>query len=168
MSCHALPEHLQQWLDGWGPHLRKRLSLALAQSGCQPILHPGMALRLGTDCSGIEAPVHALNTFEVPHRHCWSSEVATGPRDISLANTAPEVLFKNVLAQEGLAPGSRFTGSRLTGSRSTKATRTGRCQPEYVDLYVSGLHSASSTMERSFLLSQRRRSSGRLFTASTR
>ena len=49
-----------------------------------PMLKPG-GLRVGTDCSGIEAPIHALKARGIPHRHSWSSEVAAAPRKVLLA-----------------------------------------------------------------------------------
>ena len=31
-------------------------------------------LRIGTDCSGIEAPIQALQQLNIPHKHIWSSD----------------------------------------------------------------------------------------------
>ena len=133
----SLPEHLKQWLDGWGPDFGERLASALRASGCKPTLDAGRVLRLGADCSGIEAPVHALEALKVSHR--WASEIAAGPREIMLANTPPEVLFNDVLVQDGFAPASRLPGSTCKRSRSSKAAAAVKQGlPEYVDLYISG------------------------------
>jgi len=32
-------------------------------------------LRIGTDCSGIEAPIQALKQLQIPFKHVWSSEI---------------------------------------------------------------------------------------------
>ena len=32
-------------------------------------------LRIGTDCSGIEAPIEALRQLNIPFKHVFSSEI---------------------------------------------------------------------------------------------
>ena len=32
-------------------------------------------LRVGTDCSGIEAPIEALKQLKIPYTHVFSSEI---------------------------------------------------------------------------------------------
>jgi len=34
-----------------------------------------MVLKIGTDCSGIEAPVQALIQMNIQHEHVWSCEI---------------------------------------------------------------------------------------------
>ena len=112
MSLEPLPASLLAWLDEWGPGLKKRVMAALQGHGLAGAVVPN--LLVGTDCSGIEAPIHALRALDVSHRHCWSSELEEAPRDILLANTPPiGSVYKDVL------------GSKVQN-------------PEYVQLYISG------------------------------
>ena len=108
-----LPSGLQQWLDTWGLDLRARITDAVTQHGLG-IAGVPVPVKVGTDCSGIEAPIHALSGLKVPHCHCWSSELEDGPRKVLLANTAPTgQVYRNVLESKVQSP-------------------------EYVHLYVSG------------------------------
>lgn len=50
-------------------------------------------LRVGTDCSGIEAPIQALRLLGVPHRHCFSSEIDRYCIQSIKANYEPELLY---------------------------------------------------------------------------
>ena len=63
-----VPRHLQDAMTQWGPPLLRRL----AEAGCQV---PTQAVRVGTDCSGLEAPLLALRILRVPHSHVFSSEI---------------------------------------------------------------------------------------------
>ena len=68
---------------------------------------------MGTDCSGIEAPLHALQQLGVPHTHVFSSEICPTVRRQLLANHRPQILYEDVI------------------------TRDNSSAP-YVDLYVAG------------------------------
>ena len=112
MSFELLPASLLTWLDEWGPGLKKKVMAALQQHGLSGEVAPN--LLVGTGCSGIEAPIHALRALDVSHRHCWSSELEAAPRDVLLANTPPTGnLYKDVLESQVQ-------------------------KPEYVQLYISG------------------------------
>jgi DNA (cytosine-5)-methyltransferase 1 len=50
-------------------------------------------LRIGTDCSGIEAPIEALRQLEIPHKHIWSSDIDKFVIRSIKANYEPEILF---------------------------------------------------------------------------
>lgn len=50
-------------------------------------------LRVGTDCSGIEAPIQALRQLGIPHRHVFSSEIDKFCIKSIKANYDPEILF---------------------------------------------------------------------------
>ena len=63
-----LPRHLQDAMTHWGPPLLRRV----AEAGGQV---PTQAVRVGTDCSGLEAPLLALRMLRVPHSHVFSSEI---------------------------------------------------------------------------------------------
>lgn len=53
-------------------------------------------LRVGTDCSGIEAPIEALKQMGAPFRHCFSCEIDPECRKSILANYSPEILFEDI------------------------------------------------------------------------
>ena len=72
-----------------------------------------VTLRVGTDCSGIEAPLQALQQLGVPYEHVFSSEICPTVRKQLLANHNPQILYKDVF------------------------TRDNDTAP-YVDLYVAG------------------------------
>jgi hypothetical protein len=46
----------------------------------------GSPLRIGTDCSGLEAPVLALDAMGIPYCHVFSSEVSAAKRRYIEAN----------------------------------------------------------------------------------
>ena len=70
-------------------------------------------LRVGTDCSGIEAPLEALQRLGVLYEHVFSSEICATTRKQLLANHAPRILY-------------------------TDATTRYNSQAPVVDLYVAG------------------------------
>ena len=51
------------------------------------------ALRVGTDCSGIEAPIQALKQLRIPFKHVWSSEIDTYCIESIKANYEPGRLY---------------------------------------------------------------------------
>jgi DNA-methyltransferase (dcm) len=55
-----------------------------------------MALRIGTDCSGIEAPVQALKQLKIPFRHVWSCEIDEYARQSIEANYEPENMYTDI------------------------------------------------------------------------
>jgi DNA (cytosine-5)-methyltransferase 1 len=50
-------------------------------------------LRVGTDCSGIEAPIQALRELKIPFKHVFSSEIDKYCIKSIKANYNPEILF---------------------------------------------------------------------------
>jgi len=50
-------------------------------------------LRIGTDCSGIEAPIQALLQLEIPFRHIFSSDIDKYVIQSIKANYHPEIIF---------------------------------------------------------------------------
>jgi DNA (cytosine-5)-methyltransferase 1 len=53
-------------------------------------------LKIGTDCSGIEAPIEALKQLKVPFKHVFSSEIDPYARQSILANYHPEILYEDL------------------------------------------------------------------------
>jgi len=60
-------------------------------------------LRVGTDCSGIEAPIQALQQLKIPFRHIFSSEIDEYCIQSIKANYKPKIIFgdKNGKFPEG-------------------------------------------------------------------
>jgi DNA (cytosine-5)-methyltransferase 1 len=50
-------------------------------------------LRVGTDCSGIDAPVYALQIMKIPHIHVFSSEIDKYCIQSIKANYNPQIIF---------------------------------------------------------------------------
>ena len=50
-------------------------------------------LRIGTDCSGIEAPIQALLQLNIPFRHIFSSDIDKYVIQSIKANYHPEIIF---------------------------------------------------------------------------
>jgi len=57
-------------------------------------------IRLGTDCSGIEAPIQALKQLKIPFRHVFSCEKDKFARQSILANYEPEILFEDMTTRK--------------------------------------------------------------------
>lgn len=53
-------------------------------------------LRVATDCSGIEAPIVALQNMKIKFSHEWSSETDKDCRKMILANFKPKILFEDI------------------------------------------------------------------------
>ena len=50
-------------------------------------------LRIGTDCSGIEAPIEALRQLKIPYEHVFSSEIDKFCIKSIKANYTPKIIF---------------------------------------------------------------------------
>ena len=97
MDISPLPQTMLDWLDSWGPELSGQLGKALAKNGL-PTLGIPKKLLVGTDCSGLEAPIHALRGLGCKHTHLWSSEPWPAARRVIETNTMPRhVLMHSVL-----------------------------------------------------------------------
>jgi DNA (cytosine-5)-methyltransferase 1 len=57
-------------------------------------------LRVGTDCSGIEAPIQALNRLGLPYHHCFSSDIDEKCRASITANYHPDILFTDISTRD--------------------------------------------------------------------
>lgn len=79
-------------------------------------------LRVGTDCSGIEAPIQALKQLQIPYKHIWSSDIDKYVIQSIKANYNPDILYGD---SEGLFPDGDIT------------KRDHSLLPD-IDLYVAG------------------------------
>jgi DNA (cytosine-5)-methyltransferase 1 len=57
-------------------------------------------ITIGTDCSGIEAPIEALKQLCIPFQHKWSCEIDKFARQSILANYEPEVLYEDITKRD--------------------------------------------------------------------
>jgi DNA (cytosine-5)-methyltransferase 1 len=57
-------------------------------------------LRVGTDCSGIEAPIQALMKAGIPFHHCFSSDIDEYCRKSIKANYHPDVIYEDMCKRD--------------------------------------------------------------------
>jgi DNA (cytosine-5)-methyltransferase 1 len=57
-------------------------------------------ITIGTDCSGIEAPIEALKQLGIPFKHMWSCEINKFARTSILANHKPEILYEDITTRD--------------------------------------------------------------------
>lgn len=57
-------------------------------------------ITIGTDCSGIEAPIQALKQLGIPFQHKWSCEIDKFARQSILANYQPEILYEDITKRD--------------------------------------------------------------------
>ena len=57
-------------------------------------------ITIGTDCSGIEAPIEALKQLGIPFRHKWSCEIDKFARKSILANYHPEIMYEDITKRD--------------------------------------------------------------------
>ena len=60
----------------------------------------GAPWRVGTDCSGIEAPLYALDHLRIPYTHVFSCDVDPHVRTSIQANHHPQHVYTDVLARD--------------------------------------------------------------------
>jgi DNA (cytosine-5)-methyltransferase 1 len=57
-------------------------------------------LRVGTDCSGIEAPIQALMKAGIPFHHCFSSDIDEYCRKSIKANYEPDIIYEDMCKRD--------------------------------------------------------------------
>ena len=55
-----------------------------------------MVIKIGTDCSGIEAPLQALKQMDIPYQHVWSCEIDKHAEKSILANYNPQKMYHDI------------------------------------------------------------------------
>lgn len=58
------------------------------------------SIRVGTDCSGIEAPIQALKNLGIPFNHVFSSDIDPYCRESILANYDPDILYDDMTTRD--------------------------------------------------------------------
>jgi DNA (cytosine-5)-methyltransferase 1 len=59
----------------------------------------GVKFKLGTDCSGIEAPIHALNYLGIKYEHIFSCDNDKDIKETILANYKPKYFYDNIFGR---------------------------------------------------------------------
>lgn len=57
-------------------------------------------ITIGTDCSGIEAPIEALKQLGVPYQHKWSCEIDKFACQSIMANHPPEIMYEDITKRD--------------------------------------------------------------------
>ena len=70
------------------------------QMSVQKRKHICFPLRIGTDCSGIEAPVMALQLLGIPNKHIFSTEIDTHARASIRANYSPFIEYDDIFTRD--------------------------------------------------------------------
>ena len=109
--CFAVPAALQQHLRTWGPSLKQVVInardkwLKEIRAGVKLSGSPGRLgeqhLRLGTDCSGAEAPVWAWKAMQMPFKHVFSCDISKEVREFICAVAPPQgQVFEDMLKRD--------------------------------------------------------------------
>ena len=112
-DAFQLPHAIASRLDAWGPIMRSALELARAGflrehrghvrrqrgGGLSPPWST-TTIRVGTDCSGLDAPIWALRQLGIPHAHVFSCDCWHPARSIIAVNSQPAgPLFSNMIGR---------------------------------------------------------------------
>ena len=99
-----LPSTLKIWLDTWGPKLRlivEQVRAGWPQSSGVPVQFRSFAragLRVGTDCSGADAPIWALRCLGIAFQHLFSCDHQPTIQEFLRATSPPlQSLFSDML-----------------------------------------------------------------------
>ena len=99
-----LPSTLKTWLDTWGPKLRlivEQVRAGWPQSSGVPVQFRSFAragLRVGTDCSGADAPIWALRCLGIAFQHLFSCDHQPTIQEFLRATSPPlQSLFSDML-----------------------------------------------------------------------
>jgi len=57
-------------------------------------------LKVGTDCSGIEAPIMALQQLKIKHKHLFSSEIDENCRKVIRLNYCPSIIYDDITTRD--------------------------------------------------------------------
>mmetsp|Transcript_59158 Transcript_59158/g.95678 ORF Transcript_59158/g.95678 Transcript_59158/m.95678 type:complete len:369 (-) Transcript_59158:198-1304(-) len=58
------------------------------------------ALRIGTDCSGMDTPVSALKVLKVNYQHEWSCDIDANVKKTIMANHPPKTWFPDLMTRD--------------------------------------------------------------------
>ena len=84
----------------------------------------GSGFRLGTDCSGIEAPVMALEDKAISHTHVFSSDTSLACQKVIMSCYSPTIVYPDVKKRDNtLAPA---VDAYVFGSPCQSYSRSGK------------------------------------------
>lgn len=89
--------NLQKLSKRHGGLIPKQMQIQMDVQKHKQICFP---LRIGTDCSGIEAPVMAFQMLGIPHTHMFSTEIDTHARASIRANYSPSVEYDDIFTRD--------------------------------------------------------------------
>ena len=91
--CSKISPALRNTLASWGPSLARQVAVARRQwletHGVRVSGEASPRVKVGTDCSGAEAPIWALRAMQVPHTHVFSCDWKERVRDFIKATSPP-------------------------------------------------------------------------------
>jgi site-specific DNA-cytosine methylase len=90
---------LRSHLATWGPRMRKEVEAVASRRGLQL---PPRPLLIGTDCSGLDAPVFALKALQLPNgfRHTFCCDVDAKKRKFLQANSPSAQIHHDMLRRD--------------------------------------------------------------------
>lgn len=97
----TLPADLRARLESWGPPMLAQVRSTFTKwcrtfgVGLSDRTFP--QVRVGTDCSGADAPIWALRAMGVPFSHIFSCDVDENAKAFILANSSPQLIFSDML-----------------------------------------------------------------------
>jgi DNA (cytosine-5)-methyltransferase 1 len=58
------------------------------------------SIKIGTDCSGIEAPIMALELMNIKYEHLFSSDIDKNCREVIKMNYNPKIIYENITKRD--------------------------------------------------------------------
>ena len=91
----VIPLVLEQRLNTWGERLRQDMEKVAGRTATD--------LRIGTDCSGLEAPILSLQAMRISHSHVFSCERDAKKREYIYENFRPAHMFHDMCRRDPAA-----------------------------------------------------------------
>ena len=95
-----IPASITAVINSWAPVAMKNCREQAAKHGL-PSPRPDQIMTIGTDCSGLDAPILAMKVLGFRVEHAFSSEVVDWKREFIRLNSSPKtVIFDNMLRRD--------------------------------------------------------------------
>ena len=95
-----IPASTAAAVKSWAPVALKCCSDQAQKHGLRPPA-AGQVMKIGTDCSGLDAPVLAMKAMGFQVEHLFSSEIVSWKRDYIRLNSSPKIaIFQDMLRRE--------------------------------------------------------------------